>query len=84
MNVLLILFLVFVFALLAIWLLPSWKVLADQLGSMFSRAAPGPANPPESHPAPPKSPGKHSPGEALTPGHKAKRHTVLPHQARGR
>lgn len=84
MDILLILFLVFFFAVLAIWLLPSWKVLAAQFSALFPRASQGPADLPEARPTPPKSPDKHVHGDPLAPGHKAKRHTVLPHQARGR
>ncbi|MGH8830650.1 MAG: hypothetical protein ACREXV_06120 [Polaromonas sp.] len=84
MDILFILFLVFFFGLLAFWLVPSWKVLATQFSALFSRAPPGPTDRPETRPNPPRSPGKRVHDDPLAPGQKGKRHTVLPHQARGR
>lgn len=84
MDILFILFLVFFFVLLAFWLLPSWKVLAAQFSTLFPRASPGPTDLPEAHPTPSRQPGKHVHGDPIDPAHKAKRHTVVPHQARGR
>ena len=84
MNVLSALILVFSMLVLAIWLLPGWGILVAQFRSFFQATGPGAMDLPAVRPLAPRVHDQHihATPTALTP--QAKRHTVLPHQARGR
>jgi uncharacterized protein (DUF58 family) len=83
MNIVLVAIVLALICLLVIWLLPSWRALSVQLASLF----PSPSA--DAEPTPVQLPkklraGKQPPVHASVRLHGGKRHTVLPHQARGR
>lgn len=68
----------------AIWLSQNWGTLAAQLRALFGRAPAGRIDIPDIKSAPPEASDKSLRADAAAGRHKAKRHTVVPHQARGR
>ena len=84
MDVLLGAILLVLVLLLAFWLWPSWDALTAQFLMLFSRMPAGQIEPPEAGPMPPVAAIEPPlPGPSAPQLH-GKRHTVLPHQARGR
>lgn len=70
---------------LIIWLVPSWGALRAQLASLFARESAAAAGPEQNKPVPiSQHMGKHLHEETQHPTQTGKRHTVVPHQARGR
>ncbi|MDW5443270.1 hypothetical protein [Polaromonas sp. SM01] len=84
MNILFAAIVLALVCLLIIWLLPSWSALSAQLGSYFSKTPAVETDSVPSQTATPRRSRKQSHADA--PAHKqtGKRHTVVPHQARGR
>ncbi|MCJ0764636.1 hypothetical protein [Variovorax terrae] len=72
--------------LLAIWASPGWSALVAQYRALFSVQPPGQVSPPDGRSAPPATAAdpQHRHGGAPAGQHGPKRHTVVPHQARGR
>jgi hypothetical protein len=84
MNILLAAIVLALVCLLVIWLLPSWRALSAQLGNLFPSAPAPDTGFGVSKPAQRLRAGKQPPVHAPAHLHGGKRHTVLPHQARGR
>jgi hypothetical protein len=72
------------FFLVMIWLLPSWPALYAQFGKLFPDAPAADTAQPLSRPAQRLRAARPPPLHAGTRLNGGKRHTVLPHQARGR
>jgi len=72
------------FFLVMIWLLPSWPALYAQFGKLFPAAPAAEATPSPVRPAQRLRAARQPPLHAAARLHVGKRHTVLPHQARGR
>jgi hypothetical protein len=70
--------------LLVIGLVPSWDALSAQLGVFFSREAPPETGPTPIQPIAPVRARKRPHADTPARGKSGKRHTVVPHQARGR
>lgn len=84
MNILFAAIVLALVCLLIIWLVPSWSALSAQLGTFFNKAPPAEGDAMPIQPVPPVRPDKRPHADA--PAHKqtGKRHTVVPHQSRGR
>lgn len=72
------------FFLVMIWLLPSWPALFALFGRLFPDAPATDATPSLARPAQRLRAARQPPLHASARVHVGKRHTVLPHQARGR
>lgn len=70
--------------LVAIWLLPSWPALYAQFGKLFPNTPAADVAKPRARPAQRLRAARPPPLHAGVRLHGDKRHTVLPHQARGR
>lgn len=70
--------------LVAIWLLPSWPALYAQFGKLLPNTPASDAAQPPARPAQRLRAARQPPLHATARLHLGKRHTVLPHQARGR
>jgi hypothetical protein len=70
--------------LLAFWLWPSWDALSGQIRLLLARTPAGQIEPPQDGPVPASIAVPPHLQLASAPQHHGKRHTVLPHQARGR
>ncbi|OOG42818.1 hypothetical protein [Polaromonas sp. A23] len=83
MNIVLVAIVLALVCLLVIWLLPSWRALSVQLTSLFPNSPADAVLTPVQLPKKLRA-GKQPPVHASARLHGSKRHTVLPHQARGR
>lgn len=83
MNIVLVAIVLAFVCLLVIWLVPSWPALSVQLASLFPRVSADTVLTPVQLPKKLRA-GKQPPVHATARLHGGKRHTVLPHQARGR
>lgn len=84
MNILFAAIVLALVCLLIIWLIPSWGALSAQLGTFFNKAPPAEAGPTPIQPVLPVHPDKQPHADAPARKQTGKRHTVVPHQSRGR
>lgn len=84
MNIVLAAIVLALVCLLVIWLLPSWRALGAQLGNLFPGTPAPDADVAPAQPVQRLRAGKPPPVHGPTRQHGSKRHTVLPHQTRGR
>lgn len=85
MNILFAAIVLALMCLLVIWLVPSWDALRAQLKAYFSPPPRTQATRARTQPVPPPRTRKHSHDDQPTrKPQTGQRHTVVPHQARGR